>query len=70
MELKKDGFFNQIVKGICASEHGRTDLRVGRQRFLVCAAPVQTRLSLDQGSRIWIPTGAAMRTSFHHLVNR
>jgi len=36
MELEKDGFFNQIVKGICASEHGRTDLRVGRQRFLVC----------------------------------
>jgi hypothetical protein len=36
MELEKDGFFNRIVKGICASEHGRTDLRVGRQRFLVC----------------------------------
>ena len=69
MELEKDGFFNQIVKGICASEHGRTDLRVGRQRSS-CAAPVQTRLSLDQGSRIWIRTGAAMRTSFHHLVNR
>jgi hypothetical protein len=63
MELKKDGFFNQIVKGICESEHGRTDLPVGGQRFLVCG-PGSNPTEPKSRKSHWIRTGAAIRTSF------
>jgi hypothetical protein len=52
MELKKDGFFNQIGE----SARSRTDLRVGRQRFLVCGPGSKS------GKSYWAWTGAAILT--------